>query len=95
MSDRGVRLAWRAVGAVLVIPGVLLLVWGALAAGVSFLPGAEVDAFGSDRPIAGFAAGLLAIVAGGALLALPRRLRRRAVRIDADRTPSTTPGASS
>lgn len=60
------------------LPGLLMLLWGLLAAVVSFMPGAEVEAFGSTRPIAGFIAGLLALAAGALLIAIPFRLWRRA-----------------
>lgn len=59
------------------LPGLLILFWGLLAAVVSFMPGAEVNAFGSTRPIAGFMAGLLALAVGALLIAIPFRLWRR------------------
>lgn len=55
-------------------PGLLVAVWGLLAALVSFMPGAEVDIAGSNEPLAGFIAGVIAIGLGGLMLAVPFRI---------------------
>jgi len=65
---RGRAIVARLARILLWLAGLPIAVWGLLAASVSFLPGAEVDVFGSDRPIVGFAAGILAVLAGTVLL---------------------------
>ena len=59
------------------LPGLLIFLWGLAAALVSFAPGAEVDIAGSDKPIAGFIAGIVAIAAGSLLLKAPSWIRGR------------------
>jgi hypothetical protein len=59
------------------LPGLLIILWGLAAALVSFAPGAEVDIAGSDKPIAGFIAGLVAIAVGIVLVKAPSWIRRR------------------
>ena len=59
------------------VPGFLIILWGLAAALVSFAPGAEVDIAGSDKPIAGFIAGIIAIVVGGLLVKAPSWVRNR------------------
>lgn len=77
MNRRNGIISVFATSLLLGLPGLLILFWGLLAALVSFMPGAEVDAFGSTRPIAGFLAGLLALAVGALLIAIPIRIWRR------------------
>lgn len=58
------------------LPGLLIILWGLAAALVSFAPGAEVDIAGSDKPIAGFIAGIVAIAVGSLLVKAPTWIRR-------------------
>jgi len=59
------------------LPGLMIFGWGLLASLVSFMPGAEVDIAGSDRPIVGFIFGLVALAVGTLLVRIPVRMRRR------------------
>lgn len=59
------------------LPGLLIILWGLAAALVSFAPGAEVDIAGSDKPIAGFIAGIVAIAVGSLLVKAPSWILRR------------------
>lgn len=71
------RIGMISSGIFLGVPGVLVFIWGLLAALVSFLPGAEVDIAGSSKPIVGFIAGVVAICIGSAMLTIPIKVWRK------------------
>ena len=52
-------------------PGLLTLCWGALAAFVSFVPGANIDIGGSSDPQSALFTGLGALCAGVIFIAIP------------------------
>jgi hypothetical protein len=52
-------------------PGLFAMFWGALAAVVSFVPGADIDIGGSSDPTAALFTGLGALCAGILFLAVP------------------------
>jgi hypothetical protein len=52
-------------------PGLLALCWGALAAFVSFVPGANIDIGGSSDPQSALFTGLGALCAGVIFIAIP------------------------
>jgi hypothetical protein len=52
-------------------PGLFSCFWGLIAAVVSFIPGAEIDIGGSSDPTAALVSGLVAIVVGIILVAIP------------------------
>jgi hypothetical protein len=52
-------------------PGLFSCFWGSIASLVSFVPGAEIDIGGSSDPMAALVSGLVAIVIGFVLVAIP------------------------
>ena len=52
-------------------PGLFSCFWGSIASLVSFMPGAEIDIGGSSDPMAALVSGLVAIVIGFVLVAIP------------------------
>jgi hypothetical protein len=52
-------------------PGLFSCFWGLIASLVSFMPGAEIDIGGSSDPMAALVSGLVAIVIGFVLVAIP------------------------
>lgn len=53
------------------LPGLLSLCVGLLAAGISFIPGAEIDVFGSDAPRSALFSGLGLLCLGVIGVAIP------------------------
>jgi len=52
-------------------PGLFSCFWGLIASVVSFIPGADIDIAGSSDPMAALVSGLVAIVIGVVLVAIP------------------------
>ena len=52
-------------------PGLFSCFWGLIASLVSFMPGADIDIAGSSDPMAALVSGLVAIVIGFVLVAIP------------------------
>ena len=52
-------------------PGLFSCFWGLIASVVSFIPGADIDIAGSSDPMAALVSGLVAIVIGFVLVAIP------------------------
>lgn len=52
-------------------PGLFSCFWGSIASLVSFMPGAEIDIGGSSDPMAALVSGLVAIIFGFVLVAIP------------------------
>jgi hypothetical protein len=52
-------------------PGLFSCFWGSIASLVSFMPGAEINIGGSSDPMAALISGLVAIVIGFVLVAIP------------------------
>ncbi len=52
-------------------PGLFSCFWGSIASLVSFIPGADIDIGGSSDPMAALVSGLVAIVIGFVLIAIP------------------------
>ena len=52
-------------------PGLFSCFWGLIASVVSFIPGADIDIAGSSDPTAALVSGLVAIVIGVVLVAIP------------------------
>jgi predicted benzoate:H+ symporter BenE len=52
-------------------PGLFSVCWGALAAAISFVPGAEIDMFGSSDPQAALFTGIGSLCFGIIFVAIP------------------------
>jgi len=52
-------------------PGLASLCWGALSAAVSFVPGAQIDMFGSQEPRSALYTGIGAVCLGVVFIAIP------------------------
>jgi hypothetical protein len=52
-------------------PGLFSCLWGAIAAAVSFMPGADIDIGGSSDPTAALITGLVAVCGGIIFIAIP------------------------
>lgn len=52
-------------------PGLAAVCWGALAAGASFIPGADIDIMGSSDPQSALTTGIGALCLGVVFVAIP------------------------